>query len=501
MELGRMLTDKPRILVVSRRHKRKDKYVNFVGEYHLELILKNGAVPVVVPRLPLTQDIIDAYEPMHGLLVVEGEDIDKDFASKKGLRVYDPDDEATVQELLEKVKLLHASDTSTDTSKDALEIELITRTLKRGIPYLGLCRGSQLLNVCMGGSLYYDVELELPMHMKHIDYNDYDGFRHPIRILPGTPLESWYGPQEAMPVNSYHHQGSKRLANSLKPMAYSPDGLIEAFYDPTQKFRVGLQFHPERMLDENPGGYVIYEKFVNACISYHRKQMQRHLQCLARYHASPVFRMTPETKKKVAEVGGTMRGGNGIFADMAQAIAKEEEDTERTVEREVSDDKEEMMRQRRSVDISSLSRRRDEEAASDELDLAAERSAMSVEAMQETIARRKLSAPTGSSRKDVLRLIGRPASAGGDLVKGKHHKVMFRDRSFESLSVEGERRYAHPNKRYADSIGISVRGGSAYARYLATHQEGDEAKEIERDRRSAKGKGEGQKKDKGSGDG
>ena len=93
----------------------------------------------------------------------------------------------------------------------------------------------------------------------HINYDDYDGHRHGVKLVESTPLWKWFheegkeGEEREILVNSYHHQGVKRLAQRFVPMAFSADGLIEGFYDPDAyspedgKFIMGLQFHPERM--------------------------------------------------------------------------------------------------------------------------------------------------------------------------------------------------------------------------------------------------------------
>lgn len=94
--------------------------------------------------------------------------------------------------------------------------------------------------------------------VSHINYDDYDGHRHMIKVVENTPWQNWFKDsidKENMEVlvNNYHHQGVKRLAQRFFPMAFAPDGLIEGFYDPEAynpregKFLVGLQFHPERM--------------------------------------------------------------------------------------------------------------------------------------------------------------------------------------------------------------------------------------------------------------
>uniref|UniRef100_A0ACD5TQM4 Uncharacterized protein n=1 Tax=Avena sativa TaxID=4498 RepID=A0ACD5TQM4_AVESA len=122
-----------------------------------------------------------------------------------------------------------------------------------------------------------------------MDYADYDGHRHPVRILPGTPLHDWFAAslageeRDEIMVNSYHHQGVRRLAERFVPMAFAPDGLVEGFYDPDAyspgegKFIMGLQFHPERMRrpgsDEfdYPGCAKAYQEFVLAVVAYQAK--------------------------------------------------------------------------------------------------------------------------------------------------------------------------------------------------------------------------------------
>eukprot|EP00246_Nothoceros_aenigmaticus_P013506 TRINITY_DN4692_c0_g1_i1.p1 TRINITY_DN4692_c0_g1~~TRINITY_DN4692_c0_g1_i1.p1 ORF type:complete len:468 (-),score=75.04 TRINITY_DN4692_c0_g1_i1:328-1731(-) len=292
----------PRVLIVSRRTLRKNKFVDFVGEYHLDLIVSYGAVPVIVPRVSGLQSLLDSFEPIHGVLLCEGEDIDPEL--------YESDLASLTQSEIEEIRRLHSSDTSLDKDKDSIELQLARRCLERNIPYLGICRGSQVLNVACGGSLYQDVEKQVStkvgVAVKHMDYDNYDGHRHPIRVLEDTPLHEWFkgslsksaNPMELI-VNSYHHQGVKRLAASFKPMAFAPDGLTEAFYDPDVHnpeeggFIVGLQFHPERMRHEQdahrtphsdisgesvfdyPECPRAYQEFVKAVVAFQKRLLSR----------------------------------------------------------------------------------------------------------------------------------------------------------------------------------------------------------------------------------
>ncbi|XP_044468484.1 putative glutamine amidotransferase GAT1_2.1 [Mangifera indica] len=283
----------PRVLIVSRRTIRRNKFVDFVGEYHLDLILGYDAVPVIVPRVNGVHTLLDSFKPIHGVLLCEGEDIDPSL--------YEDETSGLSPEELEKIRRLHASDTAIDKEKDLIELRLAKLCLERQIPYLGICRGSQVLNVASGGTLYQDVEKEVSQkyaesqRVGHIDYHNYDGHRHAVKVVEKTPLHDWFKDsleegKVKIWVNSYHHQGVKRLAQRFVPMAFSqlantfaPDGLIEGFYDPYAynpeqgKFIMGLQFHPERMrqpyLDEfdYPGCPSAYEEFVKAVIAYQKK--------------------------------------------------------------------------------------------------------------------------------------------------------------------------------------------------------------------------------------
>ena len=293
----------PRILIVSRRHMRKDKFVDFVGEYHLTLILRYGACPVIVPRCvgadttgEEVSRLIDAYEPIHGVLLCEGEDIDlKAWPGALG-----PDGGGMTDEQTATVAASHPSDASVDQAKDLIEFELVRRCVARGIPYLGICRGSQVLNVYRGGTLYSDIDTQVGGGVTHIDYNNYDSHRHPVSVTPTTPLADWFDGATALDVNSYHHQGVRTLAQGFTPMAHSPDGLVEAFYEPAAydpdagRYCIGLQFHPERMQDRSTGVYDYpgcvgaYEAFGRAVRAYARRATPERVEAPLEQVPAPV---------------------------------------------------------------------------------------------------------------------------------------------------------------------------------------------------------------------
>lgn len=221
--------------------------------------------------------MLEAFEPFHGLLLCEGEDISESFL---------PVAPSLPEDIMSSIKTAHPSDVATDIQKDSIEFSLVHRCLSRGIPILGICRGSQIVNVVAGGTIVPDIDSFIDNACKHIDYTNYDGHRHPITLCPQTPLSEWFDNTPELSVNSYHHQGIDELAPRFAPMAHSPDGLIEAFYDPNHfdpargNFVVGLQFHPERMQDneksmagdrdcfEYPGCPRPYESFLRAASAY-----------------------------------------------------------------------------------------------------------------------------------------------------------------------------------------------------------------------------------------
>jgi len=247
-KMKKKIDGRPMVLTVTRRHRRKHKWIDYTGEYHLELLIRLGVFPIMVPVVRGTLGCLDQYlQMMDGLLLVEGEDIYPEH--------YD-----SHHEHRETLDPFHHF-------KDRIELKACRYALERGMPILGLCRGSQLLNVVKGGSLYIDVQREMPSYLKHVDFENYDGYRHPVKVLKKTPLYHWYRRENLM-VNSYHHQGVKRLAKSFKPMAKTTDGLLEGFYDPNALFTVGLQFHPERMLHEYKGNLRVWEAFTTAIKRY-----------------------------------------------------------------------------------------------------------------------------------------------------------------------------------------------------------------------------------------
>ena len=150
-------------------------------------------------------------------------------------------------------------------ARDTLEQELLNRALEQDKPILGICRGLQILNVTLGGTLYQDLPTEHPSEIEHSMKPPYDQAAHTVRILPDTPLAALLQKQE-LGVNSCHHQAIRSLAPSLVEMARSTDDLIEAMYLPGKTFVWGVQWHPELSFRTDEDSRKMFMALVTAVI-------------------------------------------------------------------------------------------------------------------------------------------------------------------------------------------------------------------------------------------
>lgn len=163
-----------------------------------------------------------------------------------------------------------------DRGRDEVDLALIQGALQLGLPFFGVCRGMQELNVALGGDLHQQL-YHLPDMLEHredehtaieVQY----GASHVVRPVPQT----WFAQlmQDAeFSVNSLHGQGIDRLGRGIEVLATAPDGVIEAVHLPSHpQFCTGVQWHPEWQADRNPYSTRLYQAFGDAC----RLQMERH---------------------------------------------------------------------------------------------------------------------------------------------------------------------------------------------------------------------------------
>jgi len=161
---------------------------------------------------------------------------------------------------------------SGDRTRDMYEMELLHEFLEIGKPVLGICRGAQLINVAMGGSLYQDIASQIPESIVHVA-EAYDRHAHEITLEPGGLLEKRLGNIAQRKVISIHHQGIRTLGRDLVVEARAAgDGMIEAIRGSGRNFLLGLQWHPEfrRPSDEDVLDCLpLLEAFLDATRSRH----------------------------------------------------------------------------------------------------------------------------------------------------------------------------------------------------------------------------------------
>jgi putative glutamine amidotransferase len=206
-----------------------------------------GAVPWMVPLLADDLETLRLiYQRLDGVLLAGGVDMDpKTFGEPP-----------------------HPKLGNIDPARDAVELALARWAIEDGKPLLGLCRGLQVINVALGGSLHQDLATELPNGIRH-DYVPTAGFgrdylAHRVTLAGGSRLARAFGATE-VPVNSMHHQGIKRLGDDLIASATAPDGLIEGIELPDRAgFVVAVQWHPETLEDKEPRTRQLFLTFVDA---------------------------------------------------------------------------------------------------------------------------------------------------------------------------------------------------------------------------------------------
>lgn len=201
--------------------KNRSSQSSLAGGYY-DCLLAAGAVPILLPPLVKEPDLAPVLERLDGILLTGGDDLDP---RKMGLSP-------------------HPAVTVVAERRETSDRLLIKLAQQKRMPVLGIGLGMQLLNVVNGGGIYLHLPEDMPRGLVHRDPKG-GVHRHPVVLQPGTRLEEIYGPGEIR-VNSYHHQGIRRLAPGFRAGALAPDGLVEAFEGIDASWWVtGVQWHPE----------------------------------------------------------------------------------------------------------------------------------------------------------------------------------------------------------------------------------------------------------------
>jgi putative glutamine amidotransferase len=157
----------------------------------------------------------------------------------------------------------HSAVSGVDALRDEAEIAAARWAVAEATPLFGICRGAQVLNVALGGTLYRDIA-EYPSAHKHTYYPDlpFDLRPHPVQVAEDSRLAEALG-QPLVDVNSLHHQAVREVAPALRAVAHAPDGLVEAVEVRDHPFALAVQWHPE-CLPDAPEMRRLFEAFVRA---------------------------------------------------------------------------------------------------------------------------------------------------------------------------------------------------------------------------------------------
>lgn len=230
----------PQIGIIPLVDIQRDSYWMLPG--YMEGIADAGGLPVMLPLAAAPTAVEQIADTFDGFLFTGGQDVSP--------TLYGEETHPYCGELCPE--------------RDAMERLLLALAMERNKPILGICRGLQFINAALGGTLHQDLPTQMPSDVIHHQLPPYDSPSHGVEFPVGTPLWKLLE-QDAILVNSCHHQGIKNLAPALCSMAYAPDGLVEAAWAPGQRYLWAVQWHPEfsRLKDENSRR--IFQSFVDAC--------------------------------------------------------------------------------------------------------------------------------------------------------------------------------------------------------------------------------------------
>lgn len=238
---------RPRIGITCRLVKfpESDPALMGVRETYHQSILAAGGLPYFIP-LSEDESIVRAhYDSVDGLLLPGGEDVDPKFYAEAP----------------------HPKLGTTSPLRDKVELAVSNWAYADSKPLLAICRGMQVVNVALGGSLYQDIPSQLTPkfnHAAHGSETDWTQAAHKTILEPDSRLAKIVGSTE-LPVNSLHHQSLKKLGAGLKQVGRSEDGIVEAIEAPNKPFFFGLQCHPESLWqDTDPRWLELFKQLVDA---------------------------------------------------------------------------------------------------------------------------------------------------------------------------------------------------------------------------------------------
>ena len=224
-----------------------ERKTNLVYSYVNAVVLAGG-IPVILPNNNMELAMQDHLQICQGFLCTGGGDVEPAFYGAEKLPTCGP-----IQPL-----------------RDEFDFAMLKGALRTGKPILGICRGVQVINVALGGTLCQDLPTERPSDVVHRQTEGYYEPSHYVSVAVDSALHRLTGAVR-LQVNSFHHQAIDRLADGLEVVATADDGVIEAVTAPGHPYLRGYQWHPERLVDFDGASLAIFKDFIDACARIGRK--------------------------------------------------------------------------------------------------------------------------------------------------------------------------------------------------------------------------------------
>ena len=215
----------------------------YVNSAYLRAVQEAGGVPVPLPPQLDSPACEALFARCEGFLLTGGGDVDPAAFGEPP----------------------HPTTYEVAPARDRLEMALVQHAMEAGKPLLAVCRGIQVLNVALGGSLFQDVASDPGTDLPHTQTEPRDQPTHPVKIVAASRLARALGATE-LQVNSLHHQAVKGLGRGLIPVAFAPDMIIEAVeLDDPARFVLGVEWHPEELTGRDPAARNLFRALIGAC--------------------------------------------------------------------------------------------------------------------------------------------------------------------------------------------------------------------------------------------